>query len=111
MILTTTNRHAPKLRVNAFQWGATLPPRYGRATAACPPSAPHTGLKYAGGARRRHRPSCSALGELESPNDPLELHTYHTVRVEMTRALWRVSEAKGARACAQTLPQARAKLV
>ena len=46
-------------------------------------------------------PSCSALGELESPNDPLEPHTYHTVRVEM-RAVWRVSGAKGARACAQT---------
>ena len=32
-------------------------------------------------------PSCSALGELESPNDPLEPHTYHTVRVEMSRAV------------------------
>ena len=55
------------------------------------------------------RPSCSALGELESPNDPLEPHTYHTVRVEM-RAVWRVSGAKGARACVQTLPKARVKL-
>ena len=54
-------------------------------------------------------PSCSALGELESPNDPLEPHTYHTVRVEM-RAVWRVSGAKGARAWAQTLPKARVKL-
>ena len=110
LAVTHTHTHTAPRAPQCPQSPAQCPPGPPRAHPEPHPELPEPTQSPPRAPPKPPRPSCSTLGELESPNDPLEPHTYYTVRVEM-RALWRVSEAKGARACAQTLPQARAKLV